>query len=186
MNSPFHTHLLRRLGGIPTTLLAFTALTACSGMDIPNLPAMGSAVSYTRYASSATPLHTLQLGDFNRNMGIQLANYASSLATGGTGYCYNFVARDIHAFLPAFLSGEHAYLAADQLAASPYFKEVSLPASDLPSLPAGAVVVWDKGLSESGHISIADGLGHEVSDHIAPQMTFHYGGGAYRVFLPKP
>ena len=75
-------------------------------------------------------------------------------------------------------------MAADQLAANPAFKEVAVPASQLASLPAGAIVVWGKGTSESGHISIANGQGYEISDHISPQMLAHYGGGAARVFVP--
>ena len=173
----------RLLGALIIGALTLPALTACSDMDIPNLPSVGSSLTASR--ASAVPLHTLSLGDFNAGLGQQLAGYASNQASGGTGYCYHSVAVDIHAFLPAFLTGEHAYMAADQLAASPYFREVTLPAADLPSLPAGAVVVWAKGLSESGHISISDGRGYEISDHVSPQMTYHYGGGAYRVFLPK-
>ena len=76
-------------------------------------------------------------------------------------------------------------MAADQLAARPdIFSEV--PAGDLTKLPPGAVVVWPKGSSESGHISIAQGNGMETSDFQGRQMTSHYGGGGTpRVFLPK-
>lgn len=154
--------------------LLFTGLSACSDMDMPNLPAV-----------QAASLQSLQMGDFDAGLGSSLASYARTQASGGTGYCYQAVAQDIHGFMPAFLTGMHAYQAADQLAASPRFREVGLSAQQLPSLPAGAVVVWDKGQSESGHISIADGQGNEISDHIAPQMTAHYGGGGFRVFLPR-
>ena len=51
--------------------------------------------------------------------------------------------------------------------------------------PAGAIVVWGKGTSTSGHISIAQGNGMETSDFVGNQMTYHYGGAPARVFLPK-
>lgn len=123
-------------------------------------------------------------GRFNRALGQRIAEYARSRISGGTGYCYHYVARALEAYMGHFLSGLRAYMAADQLASSGRFKEISLPSEKLPQLPAGAVVVWDKGTSASGHISIADGKGYEISDHVQPQMTHHYGGGAFRVFLP--
>jgi hypothetical protein len=105
-------------------------------------------------------------------------------APGTVGRCYEFVANAVDAVIGRFLSGGHAYMAASQLAARPsMFTEV--PASGLSSLPAGAIVVWGKGTSKSGHISIALGDGREVSDHVASQMTRHYGGAGARVFLPK-
>jgi hypothetical protein len=72
---------------------------------------------------------------------------------------------------------------AGQLAArKDLFTEI--PAGDLTSLPAGALVVWGKGTSKSGHISIALGDGRESSDFVGRQMTRHYGGAGARVFLP--
>ena len=76
-----------------------------------------------------------------------------------------------------FLTGRHAYMAASQL--------VEVPASGLSSLPAGAIVVWGKGNTKSGHISIALGDGQESSDFVGEQMFTHYGGAGARVFLPK-
>ncbi len=159
---------LRSLGQLTLTAFLLTGLTACSGMDMPNLPTMSQ----------------LNTNSFDSSLGGRLAQAASIRSTGGTGYCYQYVAQAIHSQLPAFLSGQHAYMAADQLASSQYFREVSVSSNNLSSLPAGAVVVWSKGSSESGHISIADGQGHEISDHITTQMTAHYGGGSARVFLP--
>lgn len=116
--------------------------------------------------------------------GRQLAKYAAAHKPGTTGACYEYVANAIDAKVGRFLSGLHAYMAADQLAQHPRFQEVKLPASKLSSLPAGAVVVWGKGSSKSGHISIANGKGQEISDHQTTQMTYHYGGAAHRVFMP--
>ena len=102
---------------------------------------------------------------------------------GTVGSCYNAVADVIDRQSGKFLTGRHAYMAADQLAArKDLFREV--PAQDLSRLPAGAVVVWGQGNSESGHISIALGDGREASDHVDRQMQRHYGGASARVFLP--
>lgn len=100
------------------------------------------------------------------------------------GQCYNAVAEAIESNLPEFLWGMHAYMAADQLAAHPRFREIPAPA-DMNNLPVGAVVVWGKGHSESGHISVYLGQGLEASDHIAAQMQTHYGGGAARIFVAR-
>ena len=45
--------------------------------------------------------------------------------------------------------------------------------------------MWGKGTSRSGHISVSLGDGREASDHIAQQMTYHYGGAPARIFYPK-
>jgi hypothetical protein len=109
--------------------------------------------------------------------------YWEASRRGTVGWCYNAVADAVERVTGRFLWGEHAYQAADQFALSPHFFEVWN--RDLKSLPAGAVVVWGKGTSRSGHISVALGNGQEASDHIASQMTYHYGGAPARIFLPK-
>jgi hypothetical protein len=117
-------------------------------------------------------------------LGSALARRGVSGAPGTVGRCYEFVANAVDAVIGRFLSGGHAYMAASQLAARPSsFTEIS--ASSLSSLPAGAIVVWGKGTSKSGHISIALGDGRESSDFVGSQMTRHYGGAGARVFLPK-
>jgi hypothetical protein len=89
------------------------------------------------------------------------------------------------------LTGCSAYQAADQLARNPRFTEVRVSRQQLRSLPAGAVVVWDRdpsnhssgGGKQHGHISISDGQGHEYSDKPRNQMTNY--GPRYRVFVPR-
>lgn len=122
-------------------------------------------------------------GKYSPQLGQALAANARAHASGGVGDCYKYVANAIDAKVGRFLTGMHAYMAADQLAASPQFNEVK-NSGPLNKLPAGAVVVWGKGSSDSGHISIADGKGNEISDHIGPQMMSHYGGASARVFVP--
>jgi len=123
-------------------------------------------------------------GNYNPRFGQALVNYARSRVIGTERYCYRFVADAIHAFTDPFLVGYHAYMAADYLAKSRSFHEIFPSVKVLEKLPAGAIVVWGKGKSRSGHISIADGHGNEISDHIRPQMLSHYGGASFRAFLP--
>lgn len=131
-------------------------------------------------ASGALPTTTAR--------GNALAGAAASAAQAGTvGWCYRAVATAVGRVVPGVsLSGESAYMAADQLARSPAFREVSVAAEDLPALPAGAIVVWGKtSASPHGHISIADGNGNELSDHKEQQRTQLRGYTNARVFVPR-
>ena len=123
--------------------------------------------------------------EYNVSKGNMIADeaYWEASRRGTVGWCYNAVADAVERVTGRFLWGSHAYQAADQFASSPHFFEVWN--RDLRSLPSGAVVVWGKGSSRSGHISVALGNGQEASDHVASQMTYHYGGAPARIFLPK-
>lgn len=135
----------------------------------------------------AVPAKPSGIQGYNPELGKKLASASAREAGGKTragGRCYYHVANAVDAVIGRFLSGGHAYMAASQLAARKnLFTEI--PASNLSSLPAGAIVVWGKGNSKSGHISVAQGNGMETSDFIGSQMTSHYGGAGARVFLPK-
>ena len=121
---------------------------------------------------------------YDANMGRKIADEARYESRRNTvGYCYNAVANAIERITGPFLYGSSAYMAADQLAWHPSFTEAYV--NDLRQLPEGAVVVWGRGTSAHGHISIALGNGWEASDHQAPQMTYHYGGAPARVFYPN-
>ena len=123
--------------------------------------------------------------NYNSVLGNQLADaaYRIAVSRNTVGYCYSAAADAIESVVGRFLWGASAYMAADQLAGHSRFFEVSV--SDLRELPAGAVVVWARGTSAHGHISIALGNGREASDHVDYQMTYHYGGGRARVFYPR-
>ncbi|MGV3526687.1 MAG: peptidoglycan-binding domain-containing protein [Candidatus Sericytochromatia bacterium] len=162
---------------------AFQAVQHLASPDSPHYGRLGQATLDALRHASRQRAQAEQLR-YNVSLGQQLAHYARGRVSGTRRYCYHYVARAISAHMGPFLSGLRAYMAADQLAASGYFREIQISSSELPKLPAGAVVVWEKGRSASGHISIADGKGFEISDHIQPQMQSHYGGGRHRVFLP--
>jgi len=123
--------------------------------------------------------------NYNSYKGNRIADeaYYEASRRGTTGWCYNAVADAVERVTGRFLWGSHAYQAANQFNSSSHFYEVW--GRDLSTLPAGAIVVWGRGTSRSGHISVALGNGQEASDHIASQMTYHYGGAPARVFLPK-
>lgn len=131
-----------------------------------------------------TPAKHNAEANYNAEMGQALVKFARNHTSGTRWNCYAYVARAIHAQTGPFLEGMHAYMAANQLAENPHFQEITVPVKKLKELPAGAIVVWDHGKARSGHISIADGTGHEISDHVAPQMLAHYGGAGHRTFLP--
>ena len=120
--------------------------------------------------------------------GNKLAAKAKSIAQSRNtvGKCYGAVADAVDSVSGRFLYGSSAYMAADQLKNSGKYTEHQVAASQLPSLPAGAIVVWRKtGASPHGHISVALGNGKEASDHVANQMTSLRGDTGFRVFMPK-
>ena len=116
-------------------------------------------------------------------MGKKIAADAQNTATGSGGYCFKYVSETLRKF-GINTSGASAYMAADQLAKNPKVKEVNVSPQDFKKLPAGAIVVWDKGAGhEHGHISVALGNGKEASDVIRDQITNY--GTKPRVFIPK-
>ncbi len=118
--------------------------------------------------------------------GSKLAEIAKVEATNGDsqgGWCYRDVGRDL-AKIGINVHGQGAWEAADQLANNPKVKEMKVSQADLPKLPAGAIVVWNKGAGhEWGHISIATGDGKEASDLMRNQITNY--GTSFRVFMPQ-
>ena len=101
------------------------------------------------------------------------------------GYCYRGVKHHLRQ-VGVNLTGGSAYMAADQLARSGRFREVRVSRQQLRSLPAGAVVVWDRNPSAGkrhGHISIATGDGREASDRIRRQSVNY--PSRHRVFIPR-
>lgn len=129
-----------------------------------------------------------QLAQAGREEALSLGGYTS------LGKCYTGAGLALED-VGVMVTGLSAYMAAEQLAEHPRFREVKLAPDQLPKLPAGAVVVWDRSDSPAlrnrgggwthGHISIADGKGHEMSDYIDTQRTDYYASNRYRVFLPK-
>jgi hypothetical protein len=126
----------------------------------------------------------------NSDTGSNIARIARKHARGHGGRCYEYVKDDLEK-TGIYLTGRHAYMAADQLADSDKVRELKdYPRENLHDLPAGAIIVWDKckkghGYKKhpSGHTSISLGDGREASDKIRKQMTGY--GPRFRVFVPS-
>lgn len=151
-----------------------------SGGTSPSTDTSGSSSSSS--SGGSTDAGALTGGS---DTGKKLAEIAKAEATNGDssgGWCYRDVGRSL-AKIGINVSGGSAYMAADQLAKNPKVKEVKVSQGDLAKLPAGAIVVWDRGAGhEHGHISIATGDGKEASDLMRNQITNY--GTSFRVFMP--
>ena len=76
-----------------------------------------------------------------------------------------------------------AWMAVDDFQKNPKFKEVKVSKDQLKSLPAGAVVIWDKGSGlPYGHISVALGDAREASSKVRNQLMLNTN---FHVFLPN-
>ncbi len=150
----------------------------------------GSSKGASTKGSSSAPVATSS--DFGSvpGWGAGLAKDAEKNANGPGYYCFKWVSQALRRAGVKGIGGASAYMAADQLARNPKFREIKVNPKELSKLPAGAVVVWDRGGSGTsgaakthGHISISLGDGREASDKIRKQITGM--GSNVRVFLPK-
>lgn len=112
--------------------------------------------------------------DYDVNAGNKLANIALRDSVGFTGHCARGVKTAIKkADLGAYQSG-HAYQMDDILRKNDNFKEISPESVDVKKLPAGCVLVYDKGVqgysASYGHTEITTGDGRAVSDGITNNL----------------
>lgn len=133
---------------------------------------------------------------YDEAAGKKLADAAHNVR-GTVGYCMGGVDDTFQAVYGSRTGCGSAYMAADILASDEglgaNFVEVEVDRSELSSLPAGAVVVWNNNANGGGsnvsqagkihgHISIALGDGRESSDHIQSQIVNR--DATFRVFYP--
>ncbi len=144
-----------------------------------------SGVNKTLSTSSANSnkSETLEKADYNAKAGKRLADIAAKNTVGFTKQCATYVKRAIdNAGLGKYEYGD-AYECANILKRNPNFKEISTAGLDLSTLPAGCVLVYDKGVSgyssKYGHVEITLGNGQAASDGV----TNNIRQGA-RVFAP--
>ena len=130
-------------------------------------------------------LPALKDAGYNKQKGEKLARIIGSRSTEGgfDNYCARNVKEAIEdAGLGKYEYG-HGYQVADILADNKNFKEVSAKNINLSSLPAGCVLVYDRGVSgyssQYGHTEITLGNGTAASGGI----THNIRQGA-RVFIP--
>lgn len=175
----------RRMNAIESALKA-------QGMDtgaVSKAPGQTTATPNTNHpktpaTATMTSPDSMKPARLGRSLAADAAREAGRRGT--VGNCYNAVADSVDRTVGRFLTGRHAYMAADQLAKHAKFQEVKVSPTDLKKLPAGSIVVWGKtNASPHGHISVALGDGREASDHIQKQITSLRGANNFRVFLPK-
>lgn len=112
------------------------------------------------------------LKGYNQKAGIKLAECAlSNSKSKSTGYCARYVKKAIqNAGLGTYQSGD-AYQMTEILRHNNNFKEVSPSSVNVKELPAGCVIVFNKGAHNKyspnyGHVEITTGDGRGVSDYI--------------------
>lgn len=110
---------------------------------------------------------------YNAQKGQKLAQQALNRASGFNGHCAKAVKTAIqNSGLGKYESG-HAYQMTNILKSNPNFKQISAN-TDVNSLPAGCVLVFNKGSqnysSEYGHTEITTGTKKGVSDGITNRL----------------
>ena len=126
----------------------------------------------------------LKLGNYNAQKGERLANIALNCSVGWTGYCARYVKNSIQAANLGNYQYGHAYQMTDILKNNSNFKEISTDGVDVAKLPAGCVLVYDKGTQgyskKYGHTEITTGDGRAVSDGV----TRHLYKKPSAIFIP--
>lgn len=141
------------------------------------------AKANTSTISTKNNLPELEDAGYDKEKGGALAKDAANNAVGFTGYCAKYVRQALDR--TGLGTGErgNGYEYASILSRNPNFKEISADNLNLSSLPAGCILVYDKGVSgyssSAGHVEVTLGNGQAVSDGV----TNHIKDGA-RVFIP--
>lgn len=154
-----------------------------------NTNTLNTNYKYSIAKSSIKPISTnkvsatLEDAGYDKTKGNKLANTASKNAVGFTKQCATYVKKAIQqSGLGTYEYGD-AYECANILKRNKNFKEISTKGLDLSTLPAGCVLVYNKGVagysSKYGHTEITLGNGQAVSDGV----TNNIRQGA-RVFVP--
>ena len=133
-----------------------------------------------RTASNSDPSN-LEGSEFGKKFAAQAEKTANQINT--SGLCLKGVNDTMQAMgLPVHREAA-AWMAVDDFQKNPKFKEVKVAKDQLKSLPAGAVVIWDKGAGlPYGHISVALGGGREASSKVREQLLLNTN---FHVFLPN-
>lgn len=145
-----------------------------------------SKTNYTFHTSSFktnTNLPALKDVGYNSDKGYTLAKDIAGRAVGFTSNCALYVRQSLdRTGLGTGERGDGCQYSGI-LSRNPNFKEVSAKDINLSSLPAGCVLVYDKGVagysSSAGHVEVTLGNGQAVSDGV----TNNIRQGA-RVFVP--
>lgn len=143
--------------------------------------ATGGQANASGSSAPSTDLKNVQGSDFGKQFAAKAEQTANKINT--SGLCLKGVNDTMQAMgLPVHREAA-AYMAVDDFQKNPKFREVKVPKDQLKSLPAGAVVIWNKGSGlPYGHISVALGDGREASSTVRNQLSLSTD---FHVFLPK-
>lgn len=155
--------------------------TALFGNDNLNKLSNGLAVqesqnvdTFTKTSNIDYSKDNLSLDGYNAFKGERLAKVALSRSVGWTGYCAAYVKSDIQAAGLGPYKYGHAYQMSKILRKNSNFKEISPEEVDVAKLPAGCVLVYNKGVegysNKYGHTEITTGDGRAVSDGITKNL----------------
>ena len=140
----------------------------------PKIEPMSNIDSFTRSSDINYAKDNLKLDDYNAFKGERLAKTALNRAVGWKGYCAAYVKSSIQASNLGSYQYGHAYQMPEILRNNPNFKEISPEGVDVSKLPAGCILVYDKGAQgynkKYGHTEITTGDGRAVSDGITKNL----------------
>lgn len=129
----------------------------------------------------ATDLSKVEGTEFGKKFAAQAEKTARRINT--PGLCLKGVNDTMEAMGMPVQREASAYMALDNFRNNKRFQEVKVSKEQLKSLPAGAVVIWDKGSGlPHGHISVALGNGREASSTVRDQLRLNTN---FHVFVPK-
>ena len=119
--------------------------------------------------------NNLSLSGYSARLGEKLANTALSLkANRFTGWCAKYVKNAIQTAGLGFWEPGHAYEMSNILRRNRNFKEISPSSVEVSQLPAGCILVYDRGAngysSAYGHTEITTGDGRAVSDGVTNNL----------------
>ena len=169
-------------GGVASASPSFGSSTPGSGLGnfLGGSPSAGGTSSSPSTAPT-TDLSSAKGTDFGKKLAAQAEKTARSINT--PGLCLKGVNDTMQAMGLPVQREASAYMALDNFRNNKRFQEVNVSRDQLKSLPAGAVVIWDRGSGlPHGHISVALGDGREASSTIRNQLSLKTN---FHVFLPK-
>lgn len=139
---------------------------------MPPMPSIWNTPNFPTYTD--TFKKSSPLDNYNSAKGNALVNIAENRAVGEVGYCAKFVQEAISIAGLGACTGAHAYEMANTLRYNPNFKEISTKDTDVNSLPAGCILVYDSCSRNPdeiyGHTEFTRGDGTGISDGISSTL----------------
>ncbi len=120
--------------------------------------------------NTSTKYRSLNDAGYNSQLANRLAqDIASHVCSGSTGYCAKYVSNSLERLGISGARGD-AWQLKNSLRVNPHFKEIDVASVDVKKLPAGCILVYDRGAGgysrKYGHVEITLGNGKAASDFI--------------------